>query len=124
MLASASAERILSAASRKNTVLSVAASCSLRGGTSRVFVLPGIDALAMTAMAQVEGKCRTSPLPMDASTSLARRPIDNFAPPSKQSLTPYGRPAKWRGRGPTPHFSLGLLGGLRRQGKFFARLWL
>jgi hypothetical protein len=65
MLASAAADRMLSAASRKNTVLSVAASSSLRGGTNRVFVLPGIDALAMTAIAQVERKCQSSPSPIE-----------------------------------------------------------
>jgi hypothetical protein len=78
MLASAAADRMLSAASRKNTVLSVAASSSLRGGTNRVFVLPGIDALAMTAIAQVERKCQSSPSPMNASTSLWHGPTRQF----------------------------------------------
>src|SRR5262249_24291039 len=98
MLASAAADRMLSAASCRNTVLRVAASSSLSGGTSRVFVLPGIDALAMTAIAQVERKCqsdkcqsdkcqsdkcqsdnwrsdlRASPSPMHASSSLWHGP--------------------------------------------------
>src|SRR5215467_6306335 len=74
MLASPAADRMLSAASRKNTVLSVAASFSLSGGTNRVFVLPGIDALAMTAIAQVERKCQSSPSPMNASTSFWCQP--------------------------------------------------
>src|SRR5262245_30730030 len=93
MLASAAADKMLSAASCKNTVLSLAASSSLSGGTSRVFVLPGIDALAMTAIAQVERKCqsdkcqsdkcqsdnwqsdmRAGPSPMHASSSLWHGP--------------------------------------------------
>src|SRR6516225_5149460 len=81
MLASAAADRMLSAASRKNTVLSVAASSSLKGGTSRVFVLPGIDALAMTAIAQVERKCQSSPSPMNASMN-ASTSLWHDPPPS------------------------------------------
>src|SRR6266478_9523818 len=44
---------MLSAISRRNAVLHCAASSNVRGGTKRVLVRPGIDALAITAIPQV-----------------------------------------------------------------------
>src|SRR5260370_776855 len=73
MLANAAADKMLSAASRRKTVLSIAASSSVSGGTRRVFVFPGIEALAMTAIAHTDRKCQSGPSPMDPSNALARR---------------------------------------------------
>jgi hypothetical protein len=78
MLANAAADKMLSAASRKKTVLSIAASSIVRGGTRRVLVLPAIDALAMTAIAHTDRKCQCRPLPVDASTSLSGRGTVNL----------------------------------------------
>src|SRR6266481_6436548 len=44
---------MLSAISRRNAVLHCAASSNVRGGTKRLLVRPGIDALAITAIPQV-----------------------------------------------------------------------
>src|SRR5258708_30328211 len=49
--------------SRRNAVLHLAASSNVRGGTKRVFVHPGNDALAITAIPQVG----TRPLSMSAT---------------------------------------------------------
>src|SRR5215470_2505541 len=50
--AAAEAARILSATSRRKAVLNCAASSEVSGGTSLVLLRPGIEAFAMTAMAQ------------------------------------------------------------------------
>src|SRR5262245_26117749 len=71
---------MLAARSRTIAVLSVAASSPLRGDTNRVFVLPGIEGLAMTAIAQVERNAHCSPSPVHASTSLARHRIVTHFP--------------------------------------------
>jgi hypothetical protein len=73
MLADAAADKMLSAASRRKTVLSVAASSSVNGGTSRVFVLPGIEALAMTATAHAVRKSQCGP-PRKYASGLSVRP--------------------------------------------------
>jgi hypothetical protein len=67
--------------------LSIAASSSLNGGTNRVFVLPGIDAFAMTAIAQVERKRQHSPSPADISTSLEHlRTVKSHSPRNKDRV--------------------------------------
>src|SRR5262245_60545399 len=52
MEARADAARMLSLTSRRNAVLQCAASSHVNGGTRRVFVCPGRDALAMMAIPQ------------------------------------------------------------------------
>ena len=58
MLASAEALIRLSATSRRKLVLRLAASSAVSGGTSRVLARPGIDAFAITAIAQLIGWSR------------------------------------------------------------------
>src|SRR6516162_8110670 len=53
MLASLAAASRVSPASRRKAVFSRAACSGLSGGTSRVLTRPGIDALAITAIAHV-----------------------------------------------------------------------
>src|ERR1700693_5692202 len=54
--ASRAAAARFAAASFRKAVLRAAASCTDNGGTRRVFVCPGTDALAMTAMAQEQSE--------------------------------------------------------------------
>src|SRR5262245_38924300 len=94
------ADRMLSAASRRKTVLSVAASSALRGGAIRVFVLPGIDALPMTAIAHLDRKCDCQPSPADGLIVFPRRATVNLAnPPTWRPHAKLGRVRTWV---PTP----------------------
>src|ERR1700733_599755 len=52
------AKRTLSATSRRNAVLSAAASSKVSGGTRRVLARPGADAFAMKAMPQLAAFAR------------------------------------------------------------------
>src|SRR5712671_4578705 len=73
ILVSSAAANMLSAASRRKTVLRVAASSSVRGGTSRVLVLPAIDALAITAIAQTDRNFQSGSLPVGTLNSPVSR---------------------------------------------------
>src|SRR5262245_56444639 len=78
-LVSAAADSMLSAASRKKAVLRAAASPLVSGGTRRVLVLPGFDALAITASAQTR-KRQSGSSTRHSPRSLARRRIVNLSP--------------------------------------------
>src|SRR4051812_4760058 len=66
---------MLSATSRRNAVLQAAASSNVNGGTRRVFVRPGLDALAITAIPQAGIEARSLLGTVVRISSQTSRPI-------------------------------------------------